>query len=156
MWLEAALIAAVLVPVALRIGVPRLGWRGPVLGGMLSLALAAQLGLGSRTFPFVDWRMYASLPHGDPVVFEYDAVLADGRREALVPGHVMGAESADRFMEGLRRLVVARRWGELDQSLRVLAGMVGDVRTVVVSEHVVRVDDGSSGPVIVLRQVRVS
>ncbi|HEY6888073.1 MAG TPA: hypothetical protein VI300_09845 [Solirubrobacter sp.] len=151
-FIEAALVAAVLVPVAasarVREGVLALGRpRQAVLGAMLALALAAQFGLSSRAFPFVDWRMYSSLPHGDPVVFAYDVELRGGGRDALVPGRFMGSTSADRFVERLRREVVG---GDPSASLRVLAGLYASrtgrrVAAVVVSERRVSIGTGRAG-----------
>jgi hypothetical protein len=150
---EAALVFAVLIPVA-RAARVRAVWGGLgrvrqfVLGAMLLCALAAQFGFGSRLFPFVDWRMYSSLPSGDPVVFVYDVELRDGRREALVPGRFMGPESADRYVERLRRDVLD---GHAEGALRVLARMYSRrtgraVRFVVVSSQRVYVDGGRRGP----------
>jgi hypothetical protein len=158
-WLlEAALVGAVLVPVA-RSARVRTAWgalgraRQVALGSMLVCALAAQFALGTRLFPFVDWRMYSAVPSGDPVVLQYDVVLDGGRRDALVPGRYLGPESADRLMEGLRRASrpVASR------ALVVLARMYegGRVRWVVVSARRVRIADGSSGPARELWRVRV-
>ncbi|MDA0163882.1 hypothetical protein OM076_26665 [Solirubrobacter ginsenosidimutans] len=151
-FIEAALVAAVLVPVAasarVRAGAVALGRpRQVVLGSMLVLALAAQFGLSSRAFPFVDWRMYSSLPHGDPVVLAYDVELRGGGRDALVPGRFLGPESADRFVERLRREVVG---GDPSGSLRVLAGLYEAgtgrrVAAVVVSERRVSIGSGRAG-----------
>jgi hypothetical protein len=152
-WLiEAALVGAVLGGVAytarVRVAVAGLGRpRQVVLGALLLLALAAQFGLDSRTFPFVDWRMYSSLPHGDPVVFSYDVELRGGGRDALVPGRFMGPESADRFVERLRREVSG---GDPSRSLRVLARLYASgtgrrVAAVVVSERTVAIASGRSG-----------
>ena len=158
---EAVLIAAVLAPVAWALRGPalRLGmWRRVALGSMLVLALAGQLVLSTRSFPFVDWRMYASRPLGDPVVYEYDALLRGGGRDALVPGRYMGPESADRFMEALRRQVVAGDRVQNAAALRVLAGMYrgGVVDSVVVYARRVSIADGRRGPRRELWRVRVS
>lgn len=154
-WLiEAALVAAVLVPVArsarVRGVVASLGrWRQVVLGAMLAAALAAQLALGTRLFPLVDWKMYSSLPEGDPVVFSYDVELAGGGgRDALVPGRFMRPESADRLMERLRRDVTA---GDPAPALRALAelyesGTGHRVAAVVVSESTIAIASGERTP----------
>jgi hypothetical protein len=158
--IEGVLIAVALAPVAwaVRGRVMRLAlWRRVVLGGMLVLALAGQLVLSTRSFPFVDWRMYASLPHGDPTVFEYDALLRGGGRDALVPGRYMGPESADRFMEALRRQVIAGDREENAAALRVLAGMYPGhkVSEVVVYARRVSIASGAEGPRRELWRVRV-
>jgi len=82
--------------------------RMAALGGMLTVALLGQLGLGDRSFPFIAWRMYGIPPKvtgGSVSNFEYDLALQSSRRVALVPGHYLAAESADRFTEALRRQV---------------------------------------------------
>jgi hypothetical protein len=134
--LEGALIAAVLTPVALSAPLRRtfaaLGRRMRIaLAAMVVLTLAGQLALHTRSFPFVNWYMYATVPHGDPDVYEYDAVLVSGRRVPLVPGRFLAPESADRLMEALRRQVqrlradpgaaAARR--EHEHTLAAVAGL---------------------------------
>ena len=162
--LEAALIAAVLAPVALHPGIRRaLGGLGLPLrvavGAMVALTLAGQLVLDTRSFPFTNWHMYATLPHGDPSVYEYDAELRSGRRVPLVPGRFLGPESADRMMEALRRQVIA---GAPAGALTVLAGMYssrhpGDpVTAVVVSERTIAIRDGAKGPAHEVTRVAVA
>ena len=160
MLLEVILVAAVLVPVACTRAVrgyvrALLLWQRVLLGAMLVLALAAQFGLEARTFPFVDWRMYSSLPHGDPVVYEYDVLLRGGGRDALVPGRYLGPESADRLMEGLRRHVddPAVRDPALVALARLYRGR--HVDAVVVSARRVRIADGSRGAAREIARVRV-
>ena len=148
--LEAALIAAVLTPVAMHAPLRRAlrPMRVP-LGVMLALALAGQLALSTRTFPFTDWRMYSSLPSGDPTVYEYDAELRSGRRVPLVPGRYLGPESADRLMEALRR----RRD---PAALRALAKLSGEpVAAVLVSERTISIKTGRKGPARVVQRVDV-
>jgi hypothetical protein len=136
---EAALIAAVLAPVALSRSVRRTFLaidrpRQAALAAMVALTLAGQLVLSTRSFPFVDWRMYGSVAEGDAVAYEYDAVLRSGRTIALVPGRYLAPESADRMMEALRRQVERLRAApaapadrrEHEQTLAALAGMHDD------------------------------
>jgi hypothetical protein len=164
---EAALIAAVLAPLALHPGIrltlSALGRPARLaLAAMLALALAGQLALGARSFPFTSWHMYASLPHGDATVYEYDAVLRGGRRVPLVPGRFLGPESADRLMEALRRQV--ERGGpsmEHERALAALAGLYdarhpGDrVEAVLVSERTIAIGSGAEGAPRLLWRVRV-
>lgn len=138
------------------------------LGGMLALSLLAQLALGTRTFPFVNWHMYASLPHGDPTVYRYDAQLRSGRTVPLVPGRFLGPESADRLMEALRRQVEGvRRPGadpaardEHEQAVAAVARLYdeahpGDpVAAVLVSAQTIALRSGRSGAPRVLWRVR--
>jgi hypothetical protein len=128
------------------------------LAAMVALALAGQLALDTRSFPFTDWHMYASLPKGDPTVYEYDAVLRSGRRVALVPGHFLAPESADRLMEALRRQVAA---GRPPAALGALAGIYDErhrddpVEAVLASERTIAIRDGVSGPSRLLWRVPV-
>jgi hypothetical protein len=108
---EAIVIAAVLAPVALHPARRRLyGQLEPrrrlALGAMVGASLAGHLVVGSRAFPFVDWSMYTSPVSGDPVVVEYDAVRRSGARAPLSPSRFLGAQSAGRLMEALRRQVL--------------------------------------------------
>jgi hypothetical protein len=166
--LEGALVAAVLTPIALHPAVRRTfgALRRPqriALGAMLVLALAGQLLLDSRSFPFVSWHMYADVRHGDVTVYEYDAVLRSGARAALVPGRFLGPESADRLMEALRRQVERVRasgagpresaaWREHEQTLRALAGRYDrahghdPVERVLVSQRTVTIRSGTRLP----------
>lgn len=107
---EGVLVGAVLAPVALHPAVRRTFVtldrpRRTVLAVMMGSALAGQFALGSRSFPFVNWEMYTTPVGGDPVVFEYDAVLRGGATIALVPSRFLGPQSAGRLMEALRRQI---------------------------------------------------
>jgi hypothetical protein len=166
--LEAALVAAVLTPVALHPAVRRT-FRAPrrpqriALGSMLALALAGQFALDSRSFPFVSWHMYSNARQGDVTVYEYDALLRGGARVALVPGRFLGPESADRLMEALRRQVERVRasgagpragaaWREHERTLRALAGRYDrehpddPVARVLVSQRTVTIRSGTRLP----------
>lgn len=170
---EAALIAAVLAPVAFHPAVRRTFGaldrrRLAALAAMFALALAGQLVLDTRSFPFVNWHMYATIARGSEVtMYEYDAVLRSGARIPLVPGRFLGPESADRLMEELRRqverlkvlgdgpqAVVARDVHE--QTLRAVAERHDaehpddPVATVLVSQRTVAVGSGEKGPPRVL------
>jgi hypothetical protein len=72
---------------------------------MVGSTLAGQFVLGSRSFPFVNWDMYTTPVGGDPVVFEYHAVLRGGATIPLAPSRFLGPQSAARLMEALRRQV---------------------------------------------------
>jgi hypothetical protein len=137
--LEAALIAAVLTPVALSRPVRRTflaldRLKQVALAAMLVLTLAGQLVLHTRSFPFVNWHMYSTTPEGDAVSYEYDGLLQSGRTVPLIPGRFLAPESADRMVEALHRQVerlrhdpqaaAARREHEL--TLRAIAGLHDD------------------------------
>ena len=108
---EGVLVGAVLAPVAAHPAVRRSfggldRGRRAALTIMVGSTLAGQFALGSRSFPFVNWEMYTSPVAGDPVVFEYDAVLRSGATIPLVPSRFLGPQSAGRLMEALRRQVL--------------------------------------------------
>lgn len=167
---EAALIAALVAPVAMTAAVrrtlPAAGRaRLLVLGAMLALALAGQLALGARSFPFVEWRMYGAPVKGDATVYEYDAVVRSGRRVALVPGDFLAPESADRLMEALRRQVEALKRGRGDRAVheRALGAVTAlhdeehpddPVEAIVVTQRIIHVPSGErGGPPIVLWRI---
>jgi hypothetical protein len=127
-FVEGGLIGAVLLALALTPAVQRAVHaidrpRRRLLAAMLALALAGQLALGTRLFPFIAWDMYAG---GEPVraghvtTNQFDAVLRSGRRVPLDPAQFLGPESADRVSERLRRQTVAltARRGPAAQRLR--------------------------------------
>jgi hypothetical protein len=107
---EGVLVGAVLAPVALHPAVRRTFValdrpRRTALAMMVGSALAGQFAVGSRSFPFVNWEMYTTPVGGDPVVFEYAAVLRGGATIPLVLSQFLGPRSAGRLMEALRRQV---------------------------------------------------
>jgi hypothetical protein len=79
--------------------------RQAALAMMVGSTLAGQFALGSRSFPFVSWDMYTAPVDGDPVVFEYEALLRGGATIPLAPSRFLGPQSAARLMEALRRQV---------------------------------------------------
>jgi hypothetical protein len=169
--LEAALIAAVVTPVAvsrrLREVVARIDRpRQAALAAMIVLTLASQLALHTRSFPFTNWHMYAEGRSGDPTVYGYDAELRSGRRVPLVPSRFLGPESADRMMEALRRGVERAKAEPSERTrlagvLAAVASLYDDdhpqdpVATVHVSEHTVSIDSGDESPPRPLWAVRV-
>jgi hypothetical protein len=78
--------------------------------------------------------MYTTPVGGDPVVFEYYAILRGGATIPLVPSRFLGPQSAGRLMEALRRQVSRlqalgedARWAdglrrEHELALRAIAG----------------------------------
>jgi hypothetical protein len=136
--------------------------RRTALAMMVGGTLAGQFALGSRGFPFVNWDMYTTPVGGDPVVFEYGAVLRSGATVPLAPSRFLGPQSAARLMEALRRQVErlqalgkgtpaadhVRREHEL--ALRAIAGRYNTTRrqdpvvTVVVSERTVSILTGET------------
>lgn len=176
---EALLVAAVLAPVVLDPARRRLFARlepsyRAALTLMVGSALAGHFGLGSRGFPFVDWYMYTAPVAGDPVIFEYDAVLRSGVTIPLVFSRYLGTQSAGRLMEALRRQVcrlqalpddaaetaAVRREHEL--ALRTIAGRHNrrqpddPVVTVVVSERTISIHSGEKSPSRRLSEVDVA
>jgi hypothetical protein len=141
---------------------------------MVGSALAGQFALGSRSFPFVNWDMYTTPVGGDPVVFEYDAVLRGGATIPLVPSRFLGPQSAGRLMEALRRQVSRlqelgedahgadglRREHEL--ALHAIAGRYNrehardPVVAVLVSERTVSIRSGQKSPSRPLWEVEVA
>ena len=173
---EAVLLAAVLAPVLLdrerRRNLAALDpWHRALLGILLGSALAGQYGLGSRSFPFVDWEMYTRPVSGDPIVVEYHAVLRSGARAPLSFQRILGTNSAGRLMEAVRRQVIrlqrlpagdseaaaVRR--EHQAALRAIARRYGGpddpVIKVLVSEREVSIASGQKGPPRALWEVVV-
>jgi hypothetical protein len=138
--------------------------RRTALGMMVASTFAGQFALGSRSFPFVNWDMYTIPVGGDPVVFEYDAILRGGATIPLLPSRFLGPQSAGRLMEALRRQVCRlqaldeddhradgmRREHEL--ALSAIAGrynrqhLVDPVVAVLVSERTVSLRSGEKSP----------
>jgi hypothetical protein len=163
---EAILVGAVLAPVAADPTIRRT-FRSldrpsrAALGLMVGSALAGHFVLGQRSFPFVNWDMYTTPVGGDPVLFEYDAVLRGGTTIPLAIGRLLGRQSAARLTEALRRQVCglqtvgehpAREAGlrrEHESALRAIAGRYNrdhaqdPVVTVVVSERTISIRSGA-------------
>jgi hypothetical protein len=136
--------------------------RRTALAMMVGGTLVGQFALGSRSFPFVNWDMYTTPVGGDPVVFEYDAVLRSGATIPLAPSRLLGPQSAARLMEALRRQVdrlqalgeggagAAQLRREHELALRAIAGRYNGTRgqdpvvTVVVSERTVSILTGET------------
>lgn len=105
-WVEVFLIGVVLVPVVLHRPLRRLFGRIALRYRLVPIALvvlflAGHLVLHNRSFPFVAWRMYGRVPQGDPVVYDYEAVLADGEHVPLVPSRLLPPLTAARLMSRL-------------------------------------------------------
>jgi hypothetical protein len=172
------LVAAVVAPVALD-PVRRRTFGGleqpyrAALTALIGSALTGHFALSSWTFPFVNWYMYTAPVEGDPVVFEYDAVLAGGATIPLVFSRFLGTQSAGRLMEALRRQVchlqalpegaekaAARREHEL--ALRAIAARHNrrqprdPVVTVVVSERTISIRSGEKSRPRTLWEVAVA
>jgi hypothetical protein len=173
---EALLVAAVMAPVALdparrrlysQLGLP---YRGAV-AAMVGASLAGHLVLSSRAFPFVDWSMYTKTISGDPVVIEYEAILASGRTVRLAFRRFLGTQSAGRLMEALRRQVLRiqsrpenspERHAALQEhklALRAIARRYGQrhpqdpVVSVLVFERTISIRDGGRSPASLLWEV---
>src|SRR5262249_19023645 len=153
---EAALIAAVLTPVAMHAPLRSAlrPMRVPLLA-MLALALAGQLPLSTRPVPFNRWGMVPPLPSGDPPGPRDHAQPRRGPRRPLGPGVPVvrggyrGRERADGRMEALRR-------DHDPAALRALAKLSGEpVAAVLVSRRTISIRTGRKGPAHVVSRVEM-
>lgn len=136
---EALLIVAVLVAAAshrpLRESLAEFDRRHQLAAAGLFVALFLGQFMGGKGFPFVSWRMYGSVAGGQPSVYEYDGVRADGTVVALVPSRLLNGITANRFanklaiqIDQLRKAPDPKVRGEHEASVVALARRYNDGR----------------------------